>query len=393
MKTFTLLLATFWTTSLAAQKDTSSITIGGYADSYYSWYSSGNRSVYQQHDAIGAYHNNFGLNIAQFSAAFNSDRFRGKATFHFGDIPQITWQPQYRNIQEANAGVRIAKKLWLDVGYFHTHVGTESFLPKENLMSILTLATFYGPFYQGGARLSYDTDSKWHFELHAINGYNRHVDDNEFKTFGVLVSKELNKKVQIGYSNMFGQENTGMLLDGYLVYQNLHANISLKKWDIQLGGDVAMANQWNPRMPANERGWTDQPLYNGLAAVKYHFNERFALALRGEVFSDESSINSYRIYPVLGTVTVNGIETENLQYQLVRGMTIYGGTISAEYRPGEFGFVRLESRFLYEPNPPYTEFPTGISEQVLNYEIMFGNRAQVMATIGFYFDKSFKFSK
>ncbi|MEX2595993.1 MAG: outer membrane beta-barrel protein [Salibacteraceae bacterium] len=380
------LILCIWTTSASAQNhDSNDISIRGYADAYYSWYSNANQVALQQHDAIGAFHNNFGLNIAQVSTAYNGDRIRGVATVHFGDIPLITWQPKYRNIQEANAGIRIFKRFWLDVGFFKTHVGTESFLPKDNLTSIITLATFYGPFYQSGARLSYDTDSDWHFELHAINGYNLHIDDNEFKTFGALVSKKWNDRFFTSYSNMLGQENVGQLQDGYLVYQNAFIHASLKKWDIQIGGDIALANEWR-----TNDGWLSKPLYNGLVTAKYHLDERFSIAMRGEIFSDALAINSRRIIPIHAESSSLSYPS---RYNANAGMTIYGGTISLEYKPNDHGFFRIESRTLFDPDALYTEHPDGFNAEVVGLNPMLTSRTQVMATIAFYFEKTFKFAR
>ncbi len=389
MKKTLLLILTLWTISAEAQEanksDTSKLTLGAYADGYYSWYSNADEVALQQHDCIGAFHNNFGLNIVQFTAAYESDRVRGVATFHFGDIPAITWAGTYRNIQEANAGVRLANRLWLDVGFFKTHVGTESFLPKDNLMSIISLGTFYGPFYQSGARLSYDTKNNWHFELHAINGYNLHIDDNEFKTFGLLVSKKWSDKVYTSYSGMTGQENVGLLDDGYLVYQNVYTNLTFNKLDVQLGLDVAFANEWKSNL-----GWLPDPLVAGLASFKYHVDDDFAVAFRGEVFSDEQSINSRRINP---NVLANGGSRLSNASRANGGMTIYGGTIGVEYSPNDQGFIRIESRTLYDPNAPFASYPDGFLAREAGMNPMLAGRTQVMATVGFYFDKTFNFAR
>jgi hypothetical protein len=43
------------------EKDTAELWFGAYADGYYS--SNTKEVAYQKHDAIGAYHNNFELNV------------------------------------------------------------------------------------------------------------------------------------------------------------------------------------------------------------------------------------------------------------------------------------------------------------------------------------------
>lgn len=379
-------ILTFWTISALAQGldsaaskvDTAKLTIGAYADGYYAYYSNAKDVVLQQHNSVAAYHNNFGLNIGQFTMAYASRLLRGTLTAHVGDIPQIAWGSQYRFLQEANAGIRLRQRLWLDVGFFKTHVGTESFLPKDNHMSIVTLGTYYGPFYQSGARLSYDTKSEWHMELHAINGYNLHVDNNDFKTFGALVSKQFSDRLYMSYSNMLGQERVGALNDGYLVYQNVYANMEFKKWDVQLGLDVATANNW--------RVWNEwlSPLVAGLATIKYHFSDRYAASVRAEIFHDPDNINSIGLEP---RVLSNNI------FLLSYGMSVVGGTIGFEYAPNDNGFFRIESRTLYDFNARVTDYPAGFDAQRTGINPALDLRANVIVTAGFYFDKTFKFAR
>jgi hypothetical protein len=382
-RTLTLLILLLSTHGFAqSDKDTTTLSFGAYADGYYSYYTNANSVTYQVHDAIGAFHNNFGLNIGQLTSSFDSDRLRGVLTAHFGDIPQIAWSGSYRYLQEANAGVRLAKGLWLDMGFFKTHVGTESFLPKDNHMSIITLGTFYGPFYQSGARLSYDTESEWHFEAHVINGYNLHIDNNEYKTFGLLVSHPFSDHMYLSYSAMAGQENVGQLQDGFLIYQNIYTNLEYDKVDFQIGLDVSMADNWK-----TGQGWLDHPLIAGLATMKYHINEKFSASLRAEIFSDESSINSMRLSPVVDPLSGTSIAPSSI------GMTIYGGTVGLEYQPIDAGFFRIESRMLYDPNATTSVFPKGFKADQVGVNPMLNSRLQLIATAGIYFDKTFKFAE
>lgn len=386
MKRILTLILSILTISAAAQSpwDGAEASFGAYADAYYSYYSNAKDVRYQQHDCIGAFHNNLGLNIAQFTGSFDSDRFRGVTTLHFGDIPSITWESTYRNIQEANAGVRLTKGLWLDMGFFKTHVGTESFLPKDNMLSIISLGTFYGPFYQSGARLSYDFGNDWHIELHAINGYNKHIDDNDYKTFGMLVSKQWSDRLFMSYSNMAGQENTGQLNDAYLLYQNIYANVDFEKLTLQAGVDVAFANQWR----YGGEGWLADPLVAGLITAKYAIKDDFSIAVRGEIFHDQSSINSFRVIPI-----ANAANTSSVFPDAGGGMTIFGGTMSVEKAVEEFGFFRVESRFLYDADPLVNEYPVGYRESITSIHPMLGTRAQILMTVGIYFDKTFTFAQ
>ncbi|GAB4375978.1 MAG: hypothetical protein Kow0075_02750 [Salibacteraceae bacterium] len=368
--------------SVAAQKTADegpSLGVSAYADTYYSWYSKVTATALQQHDAIGAFHNNFGINIAQVSAHYNGHFLRGVATVHFGDIPLITWAPNYRNIQEANIGVKLTDGVWFDIGAFKTHVGTESFLPKENLMSILTLATYYGPFYQSGARLSIDKH-RWHLELHAINGYNLHIDNNPYKTFGVLAQRQIGSRWLVSYSNMLGQERVGQLDDGYLIYQNAYTTYTYERWQWQMGFDLAYADQWK-----TNQGWIG-PLYTGLVTGKYRVANRWSLSARAEVFSDEHSINSFRMSPArFGQVSYVASTV---------GMTVYGLTVGVEYKPeADNGFVRIESRTLYDPDATTSLYPSWFDQTTAGKVPMLNSRTQILFTAAMYFDWIVKTAK
>jgi len=74
-------------------------------------------------------------------------------------------------------------------------------------------------------------------------------------------------------------------------------------------------------------------------------------------------------------------------------MTILGGTMSVEKAVEEFGFFRIESCFLYDPDPLVEDYPEGYRESVTRVHPMLGSRAQILATIGIYFDKTFTFAE
>lgn len=391
MKRILTIILSLWTTISLAQteeRDTTSITVGGYVDAYYAWYDNAYNVALQQHNCIGAYHNSLGLNTAQFTTAFSSDRVRGVATFHYGDIAAIAWADQYRPIQEANAGIRLAKNLWLDAGYFKTHVGTESFLPKDNLLSIITLGTYYGPFYQGGARLGYDVNNT-HLELHLTNGYNLHIDNNRAKTVGLLASQSFGESSVLTYSAAYGSEQVGALSNDDLFYQNVNFNYARERLTIQVGLDIAMVTRGSSSF--------NEPLITALLTAKYALTDDFSIAGRVEYFSDEDNLNSFALLPYYdirsdsSSVFVKNGATGGT------GLNIVGLTAGLEYSPSDFGFLRLETRYLNDLNGiegigvidepgNYNAIDAGVNPHVTT-------RLGVILTAGIYFDKTFTFAR
>lgn len=102
-----------------SESDTSGkIQWNAYVDAYYGAYSdTSSQGVYQKFPTVSPRNNAFGLNIAQVSARYLSRRFRGAMTVFIGDVARSAWSPEFNMIQEANAGFKLGKKLWLDAGF------------------------------------------------------------------------------------------------------------------------------------------------------------------------------------------------------------------------------------------------------------------------------------
>src|ERR1043165_1089031 len=100
------------------------LNISGYADAYLAYYTDSLPSgAFQQFPTYAPRSGQIGLNIAQLSVTYKTDRIRSNITLHYGDIPRSAWSPDFRVIQEANAGIHLHKKLWVDMGFFRTHIG------------------------------------------------------------------------------------------------------------------------------------------------------------------------------------------------------------------------------------------------------------------------------
>src|ERR1700722_2857255 len=131
---FLISLLFFMGNLFAQQKDTATIKMSGYADAYYAYYTdSVGIGNYQKFSPVDSKSNSFGLNEATITAQYDGLKYRGIVTAQYGDIPKNLWPPTFVGIMEAHVGVKVCSKLWLDAGFFRTHIGAESLLPKENL--------------------------------------------------------------------------------------------------------------------------------------------------------------------------------------------------------------------------------------------------------------------
>src|SRR6476469_1078968 len=102
------------------------LTLSGYADAYLAFYTDSlGPGAFQKLPTYAPRSNSICLNIVQLNAAYKTEKVRGLITLHYGDIPASSWSGTFNMIQDANVGVRLHKKLWLDAGFFRTHIGAE----------------------------------------------------------------------------------------------------------------------------------------------------------------------------------------------------------------------------------------------------------------------------
>ncbi len=340
------------------------LILGGYTDVYFATFTDSlGPNVLQQYTTVSPRSERFGLNVVQFSAAYTADQVRGNFIWHYGDIAQATWSEEFPAVQAANVGVRLATHWWIDAGFFATHIGTESFLPKNNYLSATAVATYNEPFYQSGARLSYEGSEQLSGELWVVSGYNFFLDANDAKSIGMLLSYAFAENVSITYTNLFGRESPdGAYPKQFRTYQNLSLKGSVEEnWYYTLGGDLGTQTHSSLDSPARTA-----VMYNALATLRYQWTEEYSLTTRGEIFNDPEGFISGRHTNAQGETT---------------GLQLWGITLGSEYRPAENAYVRCEARFLRTPEDLtifYHEKPTC-------------RRWEVMLTMGYTFEKLLTF--
>lgn len=319
----------FISQSYAQDKDSGSFKISGYADAYYAGYTdSVGTNNYQKFPVISPRSNAFGLNIFQLTAQYNSSKLRATATIHYGDIPASAWSPVFNLIQEANLGIRLSKKIWLDAGFFKTHIGTEALLPKDNIASSLSIITVYEPWFQAGIKLSYNPTDKLSLCLHVLNGYNIFVENNKKKSIGISFTYLFGDKGSIGYYNLLGDETPDSISSSHVRFlHNVVFTYQLTpKFKVILGGDIITQQHSAISSPAKTAA-----IYGAIATFKYQIMPKYGVYMRGEVFSDKDGFLTGIIKDKTNTLT---------------GFKLWGITAGMEFKPTDNSYIRLEGRIL-----------------------------------------------
>ena len=309
--------------------------ISGYADTYYAYDNDNNGSNLRQFSVISPIRDQFRINLAQVTGKYTNKNIRGTVTLQFGDIPNYNW-PQSPNqylqyIQEANVGFSPVKNLWIDGGYFLTHIGAEGILPINNYLNTQALATYYEPIYQSGIRVAYDFSDKVYGSLYLLNGYNVLADNNLNKSGGMQLGVKPVSNLELIYNNIFGNEQPQGSSGKTRFYNNFVVKYApIKKLDFLLGIDFATQQKSDISDSA-----ASASLFSGLLAVRYNFVPKFYISTRGEYYEDNNGI-------------LSGLYTNN-DGDLI-GLKSAGIAFALEFDPTDNSYVRVDARFLKTGN-------------------------------------------
>jgi len=301
-------------------------TISGYVDTYYS-HDNDYANAMDRFPGISPQRDEYRLNIAQLSLKYFKHNVRGNITLQYGDEPDVFWPSDRKLLQEGNIGFSPVENLWIDAGYFLTHIGTESIRPMENVFSSFAMVTFYEPFPQAGAVISYST-KRFNGAFWLMNGYGQIADNNKNKSLGLSLTWWPYKNVSMSYNNIAGNESSDLNNQKQRLYNNfiIKANLG-ENWNIIFNNDFCL-QQKSKIDDSTGIG----SMVGGFLTVKYTFNDpKYSIAYRGEYFADFDGIFS----PIY---TISPLERS--------GLMCFGPSLAFEYKPMPNAYVRLEGRYL-----------------------------------------------
>lgn len=317
-----------------AQTDTtkpnSPLSFSGYVEGYYSY--DFNKPANNTKPAFiygHNRHNEFNVNLAFVRGSYNADKVRGTLAIGVGTYMNANYAAEpgtLKNIYEANAGFKIGKKdLWIDIGILPSHIGFESALSKDCPNLTRSLLADNTPFFEGGIRLNYTSDNgKWFFSGLLLNGWQRitRVDENSLMSFGTQVQYKPSSSTTLNYSRFIGTDkpDSARLIR---VYHNLYAIFQVSKpIGITIGFDIGTEQK-------TKGGSNLNTVYSPVLIAKYSINDKWAMAARGEYYSDENGM-------LISTGTPNGFKTTgvslNVDYALANNLLfrIEGRTLNSK---------------------------------------------------------------
>ena len=305
----------------------SPLTFAGYAEGYYSYdfnkpENNTRPGFFYNHNR----HNEFTVNLAFVRGSYNTDKVRATIAVGVGTYMNANYAAEpgtLKNIYEANAGFKLGKKnLWIDIGVLPSHIGFESAVSKDCWNITRSLLADNTPFFEGGARISYTSDNgKWLLSGLLLNGWQRiqRVDGNSKMSFGTQVQYKPSSTATLNYSTFIGTDKPDSARLNRL-YHNLYGIFQLtKQFGIIAGFDIGTEQK--------AKGSSDRnTVYSPVLILKYSIDDQFALAARGEYYSDENGV-------LIATGTANGFKTS-------------GFSLNLDYAPAANVLFRIEGRTL-----------------------------------------------
>jgi hypothetical protein len=263
------------------------LVVSGYVSTYYAWYDDELKpNGFAQFPTLAPRKNQFSLNMALLQVHYNNYQWRSTISLHYGDVPESSWPRVFNLLQEAHAGFKIVRRLWFDAGFFKTHVGLESFQPRENIASSMSIPNFYDPYFFSGAKLTFNASSKLILQAGVFNGYNEYLDDNSDKAVTLTLNYNPIDHISITYNVLTCDETPDWNRYRHRrLYNNLFATFIYNRFT--LGTDLNFGIQQHSDLNDSTRS---AQLFGAVLVGKYEITRMFDVYARGEYFSDPNKI-------------------------------------------------------------------------------------------------------
>ena len=272
--------------------------------------------------------NSFDLNQAAIvfelpTDAANGRRFGARVDLQFGQAtatlqgnPANENRPDiYRNVFQAYGRyvAPVGKGLTVDFGKWASSLGYEGNYTKDQLNYTRSFFFYYLPFYHMGFRATYPVSGKLAINYWIVNGTQQTEAFNSFKDemFGMNLTPAKTVNWTVNY--YLGQEHPDVatstacgsapLQPGLCVTPipdapngKTHIFDTYITWQatprLLLGGeaDYVIQREWAQAAPGESS--SPSHVVGGVAYTSYQFNPRSSIAVRGEYFSDGSSLFS-----------------------------------------------------------------------------------------------------
>jgi hypothetical protein len=303
------------------------LTTYGFVDAYYGFdFNHGNTNVRPGFLYSHNRQNEFTVNNAVLGMRYDDGKVRGAIGIHAGTYVSANYAAEdqvLKHIYEAYAGFRPFEKAWLDVGIFGSHIGFESAISKDNWTLTRSLMAENSPYYESGARFTYEVSPKLTLTALVLNGWQNIRETNQGKALGTQIQWKPTAKLLINSSTFYGNEQPQDSLkrrryfhDFYLTYA------ATDRLNLAVVFDVG-------KQQSEGRSGYDT-WHTGSAFVKYKLAEKFSTTLRVEYYNADRG------------VIISSIMPTRTDMRFLAG----GTSLNLDYLPTANVAFRVEGRYL-----------------------------------------------
>lgn len=305
----------------------SAVVFGGLVDAYIAYDLNRPSQFDRAFSTVAARHNEFNVNMALLEVKVETSRVRGRVALQAGTEVQALYRDEpttgvissstlSRHIQEAYAGYRFGEEFWLDAGILASNLGFESMITKENWLYTHSLMSDLTPYYEAGVRASFRVIDGVTAQIHMLNGWRNISENNAAKGFGFRLEYIPEDWLVMTYNAFAGKE----VGDRRRLFQDGRLKIQVSE-RLEFAAIYGFGAQ--TRADSMRQEWWQ----TGTLLTRYQWSPKFALAARGEVFSDPNRI-------------VAKVTTPN-------GFFVWGSALGADYSLATNLLARLEIRHLW----------------------------------------------
>lgn len=324
----TILIATvgLLSCSLAMADSTSAWRIGGIVD------------VNAQHTVDAQFRSLFGLELIMLDVRYTTADVRARMALHAGQYVNRNYTDAsfsegstllLRSLHAAYAGVRIADEIWVDVGLMPSHIGNETAVSSENITYTRSIIAESSPYFETGARVSWQISRQLYAAVLALNGWQNIEDyDNEI-AFGSLIVFEPAPQWKFGWSTFIGDVRSSSGVHTTRYFNDVYASYTTSDLTIATAFDIGTQELPPIGYPPEEMGvW-----YGATLQGKLQFDSIIAFNARIESFTD---IDRVMYAPRTSFATNTGPP-----------YCVIGGSLGLDITPRKYTQLRFEARMLH----------------------------------------------
>ncbi len=303
------------------------LTIYAFADGYYG-YDLTSRPLARPGFLFSHSRNNeFALNNGIVGARYDDGQVRGALALHAGTYVEANYAAEpavLKHLYEGYAGFRPFGKAWLDVGIFASHLGFESAISKDNWTLTRSLMAENSPYYESGARFTYEASEKLTVTALALNGWQNLRETNTAKAAGWQVQWKPTARLLFNSSAFYGNEQPTDSARRRRWFHNFYATYAASD-RVALAAVFDIGQQQRARPEKGADLW-----HTAAAFVKVKLAERWSATVRGEYYKADRSVVIGALTPVAGDAN----------------FFVRGGSLNLDYLPTPHLACRVEGRVL-----------------------------------------------